>query len=78
MNRGLKWFFSKKRPSSLIEAFGSPEKGWWLCVDILWTDLFDVAPIFRHDSLQAATERAAGPADVGWRHPVPLPSDGPA
>jgi hypothetical protein len=27
LNRGLKWFFSKNRPSSLIEAFGSPEKG---------------------------------------------------
>jgi hypothetical protein len=28
INRGEKCFFSKNRPSSLIEAFGSPEKGW--------------------------------------------------
>ncbi len=41
MNHGLKWFFSKNRLSSLIEAFGSPEKGWLLCVDLLWTDQFD-------------------------------------
>ncbi len=76
LNRGLKWFFSKNRPSSLIEAFGSYEKGWLVCVDLLRTNLFDVAAIFRHDGLQAAAERAAGPEDVGRRHPVPLPGDG--
>ncbi len=78
MNRGLKWFFSKNRPSSLIEAFGSPEKGWLLCVDLLRTHLFDIAAIFRHDGLQAAAERAAGTADIGRGHLVPLPGDGPA
>jgi hypothetical protein len=78
MNRGLKWVFSKNRPSFLIEAFGSPEKGWLLCVDLLQTDLFDIAAIFRHGGLQAAAERAADPADVGRQHPVPLPGDGPA
>jgi hypothetical protein len=71
-------FFSKNRPSFLIEAFGSPGKGWLLCVDLLRTDLFDIAAIFCHDGLQAAAERAAGPADVGQLHPVPLPGDGPA
>ncbi len=65
LNRGLKWFFPKNRPSSLIEAFGSPEKGWLVCVELLRTDLFDIAAIFCHDGLQAAGERAAGPADIG-------------
>ncbi len=49
-----------------------------MCVDLLRTDLFDIAAIFRHDGLQAAAERAAGPADIGRRNPVPLPGDGPA
>ncbi len=75
LNRGLKWFFSKNRPSSLIEAFGSPEKGWLVCADLLRTELFDIAAIFCRDGLQAAAERAAGPADVGRRHPVPLLGD---
>jgi hypothetical protein len=68
MNRGLKWFFfSKNRPSSRIEAFGSPEKGLLLFVDLSRTDLFNIAAIFRHDGLPVAAERAAGrrPATSG-------------
>jgi hypothetical protein len=38
--------FSKYRPSSLIEAFGSHEKGWLLCIDLLGIHLFYIATFF--------------------------------
>jgi hypothetical protein len=41
MNHG-KSFFSKYRPSSLIEAVGSPEKDLLLCGDVLVIHLFDI------------------------------------
>ncbi len=38
--------FSKYRPSSFIEALGSPEKGGLYCVDLLAGHLFDIGAIF--------------------------------
>jgi hypothetical protein len=71
------FFVSKYNSSPLIEAFGSPDKGWLLWGDVLVFYLFDRAAIFCHNSLQVVAERVAGPLDVGRPHPVPLPSDGP-
>ncbi len=68
--------FFMYRSSSLTEAYCSPEKGWWVCVGLLVAHLLNVEADFCHDSLQAAAELVAGPADVWWRQLVPFLGDG--
>ncbi len=69
INRGINRFFSMFRPSSLIEAFGSLEKGWLVCAGMLEAHLLNVSAIFLHDGLRRQRkERRSGrsrPATFG-------------
>jgi hypothetical protein len=64
VNRGLKPFFSMKRPSCLIQAYGGSEKYWLVWAGPLANHPFNFNFIFLSDGLTAAAERATSFADL--------------